>query len=420
MEFREKMRCGNGSRLEKGCDPRYNERKQEKTGTCRYARRVPMGGKAEKQMKLPETDRKPRRRLWLLLLLCYPAAAILLLLAECVPGFAEQYARGPYAVYSRAGNFFSALFPFSLAEILLILATAFAVFWIVKQVVRIVRAKGARLREAGGSLLRLLCAAGVVLLLFQLNCGINYSRDSFAETCGLPVQESSREELETLCSSLVEKLNTLRPEVAEDAKGVMTLSASFSSLGSDAGRAFTTLQKEYPLLTGGYSAPKPVLLSRLLSWCNITGVFFPFTFEANVNTDVPDYSVPSTMCHELSHLRGFMREDEANFIGYLACCCSENPDLQYSGLMLAFIHANNALFAADAEKASEIYNTLNAGTLRDLAANNAYWKQFEGPAAEVAEAVNDTYLKVNRQEDGVRSYGRMVDLLLAEQRANNR
>ena len=210
----------------------------------------------------------------------------------------------------------SGLFPFSLAEILLILAAAFAVFWVVKQVVRIVRAKGTRLRETGGSLLRLLCAAGVVLLLFQLNCGVNYSRDSFAETCGLPVQESSREELETLCSSLAEKLNTLRPEVAEDTEGVMTLSSSFALLGSDAEQSFDTLQEEYPLLTGGYSAPKPVLFSRLLSWCNITGVFFPFTFEANVNTDVPDYSVPSTMCHELSHLRGFMREDEANFIGY--------------------------------------------------------------------------------------------------------
>ena len=105
----------------------------------------------------------------------------------------------------RAGNLISGLFPFSLAEILLILAAAFAVFWVVKQVVRIVRAKGTRLRETGGSLLRLLCAAGVVLLLFQLNCGVNYSRDSFAETCGLPVQESSREELETLCSSLAEK-----------------------------------------------------------------------------------------------------------------------------------------------------------------------------------------------------------------------
>jgi hypothetical protein len=36
--------------------------------------------------------------------------------------------------------------------------------------------------------------------------------------------------------------------------------------------------------------------------------------------------------------------------------------------------------------------------------------------AEKADAVNNTYLKSNNQEDGVKSYGRMVDLLLAERR----
>ena len=197
----------------------------------------------------------------------------------------------------------------------------------------------------------------------------------------------------------------------------MTLSSSFSALGGDAQEAFEALSEEYPLVTGGYGKPKPVLLSRLMSWCNITGVFFPFTFEANVNNDIPDYSIPSTMCHELSHLRGFMREDEANFIGYLACCRSDNPELQYSGLMLAFIHANNALYSADAATASAIYAELCEGTQRDLAANSAYWKQFEGPVAEISSSVNNAYLQANGQEEGVRSYGRMVDLLLAEQRA---
>ena len=154
-----------------------------------------------------------------------------------------------------------------------------------------------------------------------------------------------------------------------------------------------------------------------MSWCSITGVFFPFTFEANVNTDVPDYSIPSTMCHELSHLRGFMREDEANFIGYLACCRSENTQLQYSGYMLAFIHVNNALYAADTERAGNIYAQLDSGVQRDLAANNAYWKQFEVLRRRFPPRSMIAYLKANRQEEGVKSYGRMVDLLLAEQRA---
>ena len=33
---------------------------------------------------------------------------------------------------------------------------------------------------------------------------------------------------------------------------------------------------------------------------------------------------------------------------------------------------------------------------------------------EIVDKVNDTYLKINNQEDGTRSYGRVVDLLLAE------
>ena len=33
---------------------------------------------------------------------------------------------------------------------------------------------------------------------------------------------------------------------------------------------------------------------------------------------------------------------------------------------------------------------------------------------EIADKVNDAYLKANDQADGTKSYGRVVDLLLAE------
>ena len=50
---------------------------------------------------------------------------------------------------------------------------------------------------------------------------------------------------------------------------------------------------------------------------------------------------------------------------------------------------------------------------RDIRSNNAYWKRYETPVSEVSDRVNDAYLKANGQENGLRSYGRMVDLLLA-------
>ena len=55
----------------------------------------------------------------------------------------------------------------------------------------------------------------------------------------------------------------------------------------------------------------------MLSYLGISGIFIPFTCEANVNATLPDWEIPFTACHELAHQRGFAREDEANYVGYL-------------------------------------------------------------------------------------------------------
>lgn len=356
------------------------------------------------------------RRLWCLLSI--PLAFLLLYLAGANQSFAETYAVRVYPVLARFGNGISSAVPFSVGEgfvcaVILLFAAA-----LVRLIIRLIRGKGKRGAAAAKFCVNLLCAAGILFLLFTLNCGINYRRSTFAETCGLTVQDSPKEELESLCRSLAEKANELRPACETDDSSVMALrSRVFAQNAEKARAAFDGLSADYPLLTSGYGAPKPVLASKLMSQCNITGIFFPFTLEANVNTDVPEYTLPFTMCHELSHLRGYMREDEANFIAYLACEKSSDPDFQYSGAAMAFTYANNALYSSDGQAAGKIYSALSEGVRRDLAFNNAYWDQFKGPAAEVSEQANNNYLKANAQPDGVQSYGRMVDLLLALQRS---
>ena len=55
-----------------------------------------------------------------------------------------------------------------------------------------------------------------------------------------------------------------------------------------------------------------------------------------------------------------------------------------------------------------------------MQAAREFWKQFETPkniVATVSENVNNKYLETVNVEDGVHSYGRMVDLLLAYRRA---
>lgn len=353
----------------------------------------------------------------IVLLALLPLGILLLILARSVPGFAEGYASTVYRVWSRAVNFLVSWFPFSLAEILLYLAVAAALFFFIFFWVRLFRSKGKRLRVVGNFFWNLGCALGVLVFFFAVNGGVNYQRETFAAVSGLPVEPSSKEELIALCEDLLEQVNSQRELVEEDENGVMKSGfASQWELAREVSRSFDRLESQYPTLTAGYGPPKSVLASRGMSYLDITGIFFPYTFEANVNTDAPAYSIPGTMGHELGHLRGYMREDEANFLGYLCCQASDYPELRYSGAMLAFVHATNQLYRQDREAAEKIFGRMSGGVSRDLAFNSAYWKQFEGPVAEVSTQVNHTYLQANDQEDGVQSYGRMVDLLLAEQR----
>jgi len=83
--------------------------------------------------------------------------------------------------------------------------------------------------------------------------------------------------------------------------------------------------------------------SNVLSWHRRS--LFPFTGEANVNISMPHTSIPFTACHEMAHQIGFAREDEANFIAYIACKNHPSPDFQYSGILSALINATNTYTA---------------------------------------------------------------------------
>lgn len=138
--------------------------------------------------------------------------------------------------------------------------------------------------------------------------------------------------------------------------------------------------------------------------------------EGNYNRAMTAYNIPHTICHELSHLRGFMREDEANFIGYLACIGSDRRIFQYSGYLTGWVYAGNALARQDIDSYREIYGSLDPRAVEDLRDNSIFWNRYEGKVAQVSNQVNDTYLKINDQKEGVKTYGRMVDLMLAYHR----
>ena len=255
-----------------------------------------------------------------------------------------------------------------------------------------------------------LLGAGILIFLYVICCGINYKRTSFSEESGLMPMEYSAEELKEICIQLTEKLNELSDKVARDENGIMILSGQADEKAIS---AMTSLGEEYDVLSGYYPRPKQLIISELLSYQGLSGIYLPFTVEANYNGDMIPYNIPFTACHELSHLRGFMQEDEANFIAFLACIHDEDLDFQYSGYMLGWTYCMNALYRMDHELWSEVWVLLDEVIETDLLANNEFWDRYEGVISEVSNQMNDLYLKANGESEGVQSYSRIVELIVA-------
>ena len=305
-----------------------------------------------------------------------------------------------------AGRIFS-LVKFSVTEWIILFLVALGVALIIALVVRLIRRKW---QKSYRTAMTILSVSAAMFALFCLWWGVLYYSDSFSEQSGLVAREISVEELESVTQYFADRANEAGEKVERDAEGLYC--ADKAEIFDRSATIYKNAEKIFPCLSSPEIRAKPVMFSRLLSYINYTGFFFPYTAEANLNADSPVCLLPSTIAHELSHLRGVAREDEANFCAVFACMESGDADYTYSGALLAYIYLGNALYDADYDAWYAVYSSLSENVRADLKANNAYWKQFETPVADASEKVYESFLETYGDDRGMQSYGACVDLLV--------
>lgn len=341
-------------------------------------------------------------------------ALLLAVILSYYPYVAEYvFARGLFRTISVPLGWLTSLFPFSLTELLVVAAVPLAIALLIRLIGRWRRTVSRR--EFGKKLLRGgAWTASLLFALYMLMHGLNFHRVPVAELMELDIRQQDAAFLQKVCMDLAETASAARAELPLDDEGRIRQVASTGDILRQATAGYTAAQEDYPFLWGSVWNPKSVQLSHLWSYTGITGMYFPFFAEANVNTDVPLFNYPATAAHELAHTRGFAREDECNFLAFLTCRYQEDALYRYSGHLLAYIYCENALYAYDEDLVWEVRETAcSAGLLQDLKEQKQYWKQFEGEVQEVSTQVNNTFLTVQGQEDGVLSYDRVVELILA-------
>ncbi len=278
-----------------------------------------------------------------------------------------------------------------------------------------------------------------VLVLMTLNCTILYHATPFSEkyfatekatddvnentdtgnTAETEKSTYTLQDLTALRNMLVEKCNELSGQMQRTENGEIIYEGN---MGKKAISNMQALGETYDVLQGFYPMPKPLYFSDFVSQQYMLGYYFPFSMEANYNKVAYVTNLPVTMCHELAHLKGYIQEDEANFIGFLACISSDDLLFQYSGYLSVLNYVNNDFY----EAIGEDYERYMAEVQIDrqvyedaVFVRKEDWDRIEKEAVvdtEVVDAVStgfvETSLKLNGVDDGMVAYSRVVGLLL--------
>ncbi|MEI6102152.1 MAG: DUF3810 domain-containing protein, partial [Eubacteriales bacterium] len=250
---------------------------------------------------------------------------------------------------------------------------------------------------------------------FIFGWSLNYARLPIAQSLGLDASPASIGELYQLCETLAAKANFLRSKTMQDENGVFKMNQSKQAINREVKIVYRNNAPPF-INKGAETNVKGVMTFDLLSSLNILGIFIPLTYEPTVNMQMPDLYFASSALHEYAHFKGIAREDEANFMAYYVAENLPDTDFSYSATMLALVNSFNQLATFSPHLYNNAYLSLSNGVIRDLSFDSAYWVQFKD-SQETVETMNNNYLKSNHQNDGIQSYGRMVDLLIALQRA---
>lgn len=337
------------------------------------------------------------------------AGGLLRTLAADLPGFALFWREraNPFLV-GTLGRF-SSLFPFCLGEALLLLVPCLLLVFTAGCIRRILKRREEILSFLRGGVLFALLVLSVIFFLWEANEDVYFHAPFLGETYGLTSESYSDEELIRICRVLAEEINICAPEAERDGDGRMVCAPD---AGGRVVREMQRLGETWPWLSGYYPRPKMVFFSRVLSAMHFTGIYSVPTIEGCCNADIPPCSLPFTMAHELSHLKGVMSEKEANFIGWIAGFRSSDPDLRYSSALMGWIYCGNELYRRDRETYKKIRSSITHDALEDLKYNSDYWKRYEGAVSRKTQEINDLYLKMEGLEEGTASYDRVVDMIV--------
>lgn len=343
---------------------------------------------------------------WVLLILL----TILVKWASWYPEWVEaNYTYGLYPMIAKTQRLILGWLPFSAGDLFYGFLVLVVIFRCI-QLIRVLIRRQFNRQYLKNGLQQLIFFFLFVYVFFNLLWGLNYNRSGISPQLQLTIDKYSGADVDALTTRLQQQLNVYATMVTQAQRD------SFSrkkDLFNEVKEAYEKVAVEYPFLTYRFRSVKPSLFSYAGNYLGFQGYYNPFSGEAQVNTTIPVFLQPFVTSHEMAHQLGYARENEANFVGFLACRYSQSPVLLYSMYYDMFSYAIRELYRADTARAGELLRTLHPQAKKDREEYRRFYLRHRNPIETVVMWGYGHYLKANNQPAGKETYDEVVAWLIA-------
>ena len=326
-----------------------------------------------------------------------------------IGGFAEIYNRTAGAFFRIVPEKLSAWIPFSIAEFLLIvspLILSVVLFAIINSS-----------RKAKQRITVILLALSVLICAiygsFVLTFSAGYLSDTIEQKASLERRKVTKDKLIGAMEYLTKQLNELSDSLYFTQDSGTRIPYDWYFLTQKLNEAYNKSEIKELIPSSFNSSPKRIALSEPMTYTHISGVYTFFSGESNVNVNYPDFIIPFTAAHEMSHQRGVAKEDEANYVAFLVCETSSDPYVRYSGLLNMYEYISNDLYRTDRDEYRAVYSRLDDRVKKELSAYSKFFDRYrDSEISKVSNKVNDLYLS-SQGTEGVISYDLVTELYIA-------
>ena len=338
--------------------------------------------------------------------------------AENFPLWIENnYSTGLYVIISAWLRILTGWIPFSLGDILYILASVALLVKTIVAIRSIIKNRW-NWNSVGLGFLKLVRFFMWIYIVFNILWGLNYSRLGIAHQLQLNKYKYSKQDVTLLTNDLIDKVNACRRAIKDTALPEPSLPSIFN----EAKACYKTASANFTFLSYQHQSIKISLYSPLGNYFGFTGYYNPFSGESQVRSDVPRVLIPYIACHEMAHQLGYASESEANFVGYLAASSSADVYFRYSVYLDLFDYAQREeikTYIIDRDT-SGLKNVIiqNRKNLDSLVKNDRkkirqFFFKRQNNISPIASNIYDQYLKMNKQMAGINSYNEVIGWLLA-------